>query len=86
MNTPILQLREKKKDIVLILAIAIFLALAINFVTFFAAEKLANNSNIILYIGIIFFVFAFILLSRIILSGTDQFVRIQGVIAYKGKR
>ena len=68
MNTPIVQLREKKKDILLILATVIFLAVSINFSTSFLSEIFSNYPMILFILCALCFVAGILLLNKIAFS------------------
>lgn len=83
MNTPIMLVREKRKEILLILATAVFLALAINFFTFYISAVFFEKSTLLIILcGVSLFV-GILLLKRIVFSNTEYIFRFRGAVAYK---
>lgn len=86
MNTPIMQLREKRRTILLILATAIFLALAINFSTSFLSALFSDYPMSLAYSSAACFIIGLLLLKRTAFGDTGYVVRIRGAIAYSVKQ
>ena len=85
MSTPIVQIREKRKEILLILATVIFLAAAINFGTFYLSIVFSESPILLLVLCALCFASGVLLLTRIAFGATDHTIRIRGVIAYTMK-
>jgi hypothetical protein len=83
MNTPIQQIREKKKDILLILSTAILLALTINCFTAYIATVTSDHPISILLIGTASLLGGILVLKRIVFARTTQIVRLRGAVAFK---
>ena len=85
MNTPIKQLLQKKKEMLFILATAIFLALGVNFATACLSSIIVRTDYLILHPGILSLVFFFVgifILKSIVFGSTGQIVRLRGAIFY----
>jgi len=85
MNGPIKKAREKKRDILLILATAVLLALAINCITSYVAGVALSYPYSLPLLSLAFFLAAIILLKRILLGPTEQVIRLRGAIAFDVK-
>ena len=85
MNAPIRQIRERRKDLLLLLATAILLALAINCVSAFVTTMAANRPIVLLLLSAAFLIGSFIILVRIAFGAAEHVVRIQGAIAFQVK-
>ena len=83
MNTPIMQLRERRKYILLILATAIFLALAIGVFTSYLSIVFSNHPIGLLLLSGVFLLVGCLLLKHIAFGDADQIVRLRGAIAFK---
>ena len=84
MNTPIKQVRQKKKEMLLILATAIFLALGINFATAYLSTIVRTDYLILhpIILSSICFLAGILLLKPFFFGSTDYIVRLNGVISY----
>lgn len=83
MNTPIMQVRQKRREVLLILATAIFLALGINFATDYLSIIVRTDYPILHPILILMsFLVGILLLKSIIFGSTDHIVRLNGAISY----
>lgn len=82
MNTPIRQIREKRRDILLILATAVLLALAINCATSYAAAITTDRPVSLLLFSIAFLLAGILLLKRIAFGPTEHVIRLRGAIAF----
>lgn len=85
MNGPIRQTREKKRDVLRILATAVFLALAINCVTSYVVAIASDQPVFLLLFSLAFFLFAILLLKRIVFGPTEQVIRLRGAIGFDVK-
>ena len=84
MNTPIMQLRQKRREILLIIATAVLLTLGISLVTTYLSIMLKNNNHL-LYLGIAFLLIGAIILTVLFLGGSNHIVRLNGAILYNEK-
>ena len=84
MNTPIMQVRQKRKEMLFILATAIFLALGINFATAYLSTTVHTNYLILhpIILSSICFLVGILLLKPIVFVSTDYIVRLNGAIFY----
>lgn len=82
MNTPIRQIREKKRDILLILATAILLALAINCATSYVAAITPGQPMPLLLLSIASLLGGILVLKRIVFGQTNHIVRLRGAVAF----
>jgi len=83
MNTPIKQVREKRQNILLILATAVLLALAINFATSYVAAITSEQPIYLLFLSMAFLLAGILLLKHIAFGPTEHIVRLRGAIAFK---
>lgn len=80
MNTPIIQVPQKKREMSIILATAIFLALSINFFTTYFS---ITHVNYYFVLSLIFFFVGILILIRFVIFGnTSRIVRLNGAIFY----
>lgn len=86
MNTPIKQVRQRKKEILFILATVVFLALGINFATAYLSSIIVRADYLMLHpiiLSSICFLVGILLLKPIGFFGnTDHTVRLRGAIFY----
>ena len=82
MTTPIMHARQKRRELLLILATGIFLALAINFAVSYASALFATRPLHLLLTSILCLVVGALLLNHIVFRHTEHLVRIRGAIAY----
>lgn len=82
MKTPIVQVREKRKDIILILAIVVFLAASINLITVYLSIVLSDYLLLLVLLSALCVIIGGILLMRITFGATDHIVRINGAISF----
>lgn len=85
MNAPIKQIRDKRQDILLILATAVLLAFAIHFGTSYITLIASERPTYILLLGVVFLVAGILLLKRIAFGPTEHIVRLRGAIAFSMK-
>ena len=83
MNTPIMQLRQRRREILLIIATAVLLTLGISLVTTYLSIMLNNNH--LLYLGIVVFLIGAIILTVLFLGSSNHIVRLNGAILYNEK-
>lgn len=83
MNTPIIQVRQRKKEIKFILATTIFFALGINFATA-SLSIIMRTDYLILHpiLSLICFLVGIFFLKPIVFGSTDHIVRLRGAISY----
>lgn len=82
MNEPIRQIRERKTDILLILATAVLLALAINSATSYVAAITPDRPVLLLLFSVAFLFAAILLLKRIAFGPTEHVIRLRGAIGF----
>ena len=83
MNTPIMQVRQKRREMLLILATAIFLALGINFAADYLSIIVRTDYPILQPIlTLMSFLVGILLLKSIVFGSTDYIVRLRGAISY----
>lgn len=80
---PINEVRQKRKEILLIITTVVILTSAINFLTSYLSTIFLNKPIFILLFGIIILFIGLIALIAIFLKPTERIVRIQGAIAYE---
>lgn len=85
MNAPIRQIREKKRDVLLILATAVLLALAINSATSYLAVVNQNRPFDLLVFGATCLLGGILLLRRAVFGHNEHVVRLDGAVAFKMK-
>ncbi len=85
MNSPIVQLRKQRKDIVLILATVVFLAAAINLASFYLSSVFSDNPMRLLVSGVVCLLVGVFLLRQIAFGATEHIVRFRGALAYSMK-
>ena len=83
MNTPIVEVREKRKAILLVLSTAIFLALAINFATLYLSIKFSEQPLQFLLLSAVCFLAGILLLQHMVFGISEHIVRLEGAISYK---
>ena len=83
MNTPIRQLLQKRREILLIIATAVLLTLGISLVSTYLSVMLNHNHS--LYLGIAFLLIGAIILTVLFLGGSSHIVRLNGAILYNEK-
>ena len=83
MNTPIMQLRQKRREILLIIVTAVLLTLGISLVTTYLSIMLNNNH--LLYLGIAVLLIGVIILTVLFLGSSNHIVRLNGAILYNEK-
>lgn len=84
-TSPIVQLRKQRKDILLILATAVFLAAAINLATFYLSTVLSDRPTFFLACSAICFIVGVFLLRHMAFGTTQHIVRLRGALAYNMK-
>ena len=82
MNSPIVQVRKKRKDILLILATAVFLAAAISLATSYLSTVYSDRPISLLVSSAVCFVAGVFLLRHIAFGATQHIVRFRGALAY----
>jgi len=83
MNAPIRQIREKRRDILLILATAVLLALAINCAISYVAAIILDRPISLLLFSMVFLFAGILLLKRIAFGPTEHIVRLRGAVAFR---
>ena len=78
-----MQLRQKRREILLIIATAVLLTLGISLVTTYLSITLNNNH--LLYSGIAFLLIGAIILTVLFLGSSNHIVRLNGAILYNEK-
>jgi hypothetical protein len=82
MNTPIKQIRQKRKDILLIVATAVLLALSINCATSYVAAITKDAPAILLLLSFTFLLSGVLVLKKIAFGETEYIIRLWGAIAF----
>lgn len=82
MSSPIVQLRKRRKDILRILATAVFLAAAINIAVFYLATVFSDRPTRLLASSVICFIAGVLLLRHMAFGATQHIVRLRGALAY----
>lgn len=83
MTNPIMQVRKSRKDILLILATAVLLAVGINFSTSYLSAVLSDQPLAVVSLSAVFLIAGFLLLKHIAFGGIVHIVRIRGAFAYR---
>lgn len=82
MNPPIVHVRKQRKDILLILATAVFLAAAINLASFYLSTVFSDRPIGLLVSSGACLLAAVVLLGQIAFGATQHIVRLRGALAY----
>lgn len=82
MTSPIVQVRKQRKDILLILATAVFLAVAINLASIYLSTVLSDRPIHLLVSIVLCFLAGLFILRRMAFGATQHIVRIRGALAY----
>lgn len=76
-------MREKRRDMLLILVTAIFFALAVNFITSYVSVIAKDNPHWLLLVGLLSLVGGMFLLGKVVFSTQREVHRFRGAIAFK---
>lgn len=82
MNTPILQVRKKRKEILLILATAILLAVAIDFAASYFSVVFSDHPIGLVAISVPCLLAGALLLKKIVFGATGHIFRLRGAVAF----
>lgn len=82
MSSPIVQVRKQRKDILLILATAVFLAAAINLASFYLSTVFSDRPIRLLVSSFVCLLAGVFLLRHIAFGATEHIARFRGALAY----